>query len=173
MTPEFSRRYALESIGNAGQYVVIAADDGERAALAARFDLIALEALTATATLVIVAGGAEARGAVQSRVVQACVVTGDRVTSDVDEPFALRFIDAPVAGEDEVELTDAECDLLPLDGDHIDLGEAVAQTLGLALDPFPRSTAAGAEEDRVWSAGPSGGAFAGLAALLPKDETRA
>ena len=171
MTPEFSRRYALDTIGGAGQRVAIEAFEGERAALAARFDLIALDVLTATATLVIVVGGAEARGAVRARAVQACVVTGDRVTSDVDEPFALRFIDAPVTGDEEVELTDAECDLLPFDGGHIDLGEAVAQTLGLALDPFPRS--ATADEDRVWSAGPQGGAFAGLAALLPKDETRA
>ena len=29
--------------------------------------------------------------------------------------------------------------MLPLDGDALDLGEAVAQSLGLALDPYPRA----------------------------------
>ncbi|MGH6632134.1 MAG: YceD family protein, partial [Sphingopyxis sp.] len=31
-----------------------------------------------------------------------------------------------------------DLDLLPLEGDRVDLGDAAVQTLSLALDPFPR-----------------------------------
>src|SRR3546814_12223240 len=40
--------------------------------------------------------------------------------------------------EEEVEIDSADCDILPLEGDRADLGEAAVQTLSLALDPFPR-----------------------------------
>ena len=170
MTPEFSRRVALETIGDAPQPIAIEASASERTALAARFDLISLDALAATAVLVAAPRGAEARGTLHARVAQACVVTGEPVVAVVDAPFALRFVEALPAGEAEIELSDSDCDTLPLDDGQFDLGEAIAQTLCLALDPFPRSAAARAGEERIWSAGPQGGAFAGLAALLPKDE---
>src|SRR3546814_6575749 len=57
------------------------------------------------------------------------------------DPFDLRFLrdgDAPVGGEDEIEIGSDDLDLLPLEGDRVDLGEAAVQTLSLALDPFPR-----------------------------------
>lgn len=170
MTPEFSRRYTLDSIGSAPRTVTIEADADERAALAKRFDLIALDALTAQAVLTAVAGGVEARGTIHAALAQACVVTSDPVPATIDEPFALRFIaDMPSGdGDDEegLELSDADCDVLPLDGSAIDLGEAAAQTLGLALDPFPRSPESTQGEERVWKSGEDGGAFSGLKGLL-------
>src|SRR3546814_11506087 len=57
------------------------------------------------------------------------------------EPFDLRFlrdVDAPVGEEDEIEIGSDDPDLLPLEGDRVDLGEAAVQTLSLAPDPFPR-----------------------------------
>lgn len=169
MTPEFSRRFAHDTIGDAPQSIAVEADAKERAALAKRFNLMSLDLLAATAVLVTTARGVEARGTVRTRVGQACVVTGDAVMADVEVPFALRFVEALPDGEAEIELSDSDCDILPLDDGQLDLGEAVAQTLCLALDPFPRSAAARAGNERVWSAGSQGGAFAGLAALLPKD----
>jgi uncharacterized metal-binding protein YceD (DUF177 family) len=171
VTPEFSRRYTLDSIGAAPRTVTIEADEAERGALAKRFDLIALDSLRATATLHAVAGGIEARGAVDAAVTQACVVTADPVPGTIAEPFALRFIaDVPSDagdGEEGMELSDADCDVVPLEDGAIDLGEAVAQTLGLALDPFPRSAAEQAREDeRKWVAGEEPGPFAGLKGLL-------
>ncbi len=41
---------------------------------------------------------------------------------------------------EEVELAGTDLDVLPLEGDALDLGEAVAQSLGLALDPYPRAS---------------------------------
>lgn len=171
MTPEFSRRYTLDSIGGAPRTVEIEADDVERVALARRFDLIALDALRAKATVTAIAGGVEARGIVKASVIQACVVSGDPVSATIDEPFALRFIaDLPVDAADEeegMELSDADCDVVPLEDGSIDLGEAAAQTLSLALDPFPRSPAKQAREDeRKWVVGDDAGPFAGLKGLL-------
>lgn len=172
MTPEFSRRYTLDSIGSAPRTVTVEADEGERAVLAKRFDLIALDVLGAEAVLTAVAGGVEARGTIHAVLAQACVVTGDPVPATIDEPFALRFIvDQPGADgnhndEEGMELSDADCDVLPLEGGAIDLGEAAAQTLGLALDPFPRSPESLKGAERVWKSGEEGGAFADLKGLL-------
>jgi uncharacterized metal-binding protein YceD (DUF177 family) len=51
----------------------------------------------------------------------------------------------PRAGgaDEEIELGEADCDVIFHDGATIDLGTAVADTLALSLDPYPRS--AGAE----------------------------
>lgn len=170
MTPEFSRRYTLDSIGSAPRAVKIEADKTERAALTTRFDLIALDSLSATATLTAVAGGIEARGRVTASLLQACVVTAEPVPATIEEPFALRFLaDLPDGDSDDeegLELSDADCDILPLEDGAIDLGEAVAQTLGLALDPFPRSPDSLKGEERVWKSGEEGGAFASLKGLL-------
>ena len=168
MTPEFSRRVPLDTIGGEGRTVTVEADAAERAALAARFALVALDALTATVVLVARADGIEARGRLHASVVQACVITGDPVPARIDQSFALRFVDPALAvvPEEDFELDEAACDVVAHDGGAIDLGEAVAQTLGLALDPFPRASNVPGEE-QVWRAGPDAGPFAALKGLLP------
>lgn len=164
--PEFSRPFARDTIGSAARTVEISADESERGALAKRFGLLSLEGLDATATLAAIAGGIEVRGQIEAKVTQACVVTGDPVPATIEEPFALRFVEtlALPGSEEELELSDTDLDVLPLEGGMIDLGEAVAQTLGLALDPFPRSPGAG-DSERKWSAGPDAGPFAALKGL--------
>ncbi len=169
MTPEFSRRFGLDTIGSIPRNVAIEASPEERAAVAARFDLVSLDSLTATATLVASAIGIETQGHFVADVVQNCVVTGDPVAAHLDEVFTLRFVapDLLVGEVDEIELSDDDCDLIEMDAGGVDLGEAVAQTLGLALDPFPRSAAERAREDeRKWVAGEDAGPFAGLKGLL-------
>jgi uncharacterized metal-binding protein YceD (DUF177 family) len=166
MTPEFSRRFALDTIGTAPRDVAIEADVEERAALARRFGLVALDHLGATATLVRDGLGIAATGRFAAGVIQICVVTGDPVPAALSEDFTLRFIDAALLASDaeEIELSDADCDVIECDGGAVDLGEAVAQSLGLALDPFPRSPAAGTSEGS-WSTGPDAGPFAALKKL--------
>jgi len=67
------------------------------------------------------------------------------VPAHLDVPFTVRFMrgldtgDVAEAAEDEIELSDEDCDLLPLENERIDLGETVAQTLALNLDPYPRA----------------------------------
>ena len=138
-TPEFSRTVRLDQIGLATQSLDIAADETERLALARRFGLRSIDSLEAHYALDADRGGWIARGTLRARVVQACVATGQDVPESVDAPFAIRFLrDAEPAAE-EVELSEDDCDVMTIEGDRIDMGEAIAQTLVLNLTPYPRA----------------------------------
>lgn len=167
-TPEFSRLVPLDRLGERGHRESIAADMAERAALCARFGWLALDRLEADAELVRKATGIEAHGTLRATLAQPCVVTGDPVPAQFDTAFALRFVEEALLAEgpDEIELAEDELDVVPFSGGAVDLGEAVAQTVALVADPYPRSARAdaamasmGAEE-----AGP----FAGLKDLLKR-----
>jgi uncharacterized metal-binding protein YceD (DUF177 family) len=173
MTPEFSRRVALDVIGAGGHKTGIAADVAECAALATRFGWTRIESLTANANLLARAGGVDALGTLSAVVERPCVASGEPVHESVEEAFAIHFVRADeteaAAGEIEIELDEDELDIVEFDGAAVDIGEAVAQTLALSVDPFPRSPAAEAKlraagvlaEGEVGSA-----AFAGLKGLL-------
>ena len=173
MTPlEFSRPRRLDTIGEGAVGVHVEADETERAALAARFDLIALDRLVADFTLRRDAAGVIASGSLSASARQRCIGTGDPVPAKIDESFELRFLPAPDAAGDEVELDSGDLDTVFFEGSAIDLGEAAAETLGLALNPYPRSPGAEAalreagvkSEDEAKPAG----ALAGLRDLLDR-----
>lgn len=174
--PEFSRPVPIDRIGKGDDRPVhIAADEAERAALARRFGLNGLDRLEADYTLAIVAGGWSAAGTLSADVVQACVATGDDVPARVDAPFAIRFVPEKTlesaAADEEVELDEDALDVMSVEGGRIDMGEAVAQTLALELDPFPRAPDADAylREKGVRSDEDAGGTLAaGLRDLLGK-----
>lgn len=168
--PEFSRPYRCDAIGAAPLAFEIAASPAECAALASRFGLVTLRALTARGTLVLRDKAPIAEGYLHAEARQACVVTGEPVPVTLDEPFALRFVsDTPDTDTDEIELTIDAYDDMPLEGDLFDLGEAVAQSLALALPRFPRGPNA-ARVLREAGVVPEGeetrGAFAALKDLL-------
>jgi len=174
--PEFSRIVRLDEIGDRPRTITLEADAEERAALARRFGLIALDSLSGEAAVARVAGGVHATGTLSAHAVQPCVATAEPVPARIDEPFDLRFIEeGDLAAEEEIELSEADCDVIGYSGASIDLGEALAQTLALALPPFPRSPNADAalRDAGVLSeeeAGPFG-ALAGLKdALKPKPD---
>jgi uncharacterized metal-binding protein YceD (DUF177 family) len=133
--------------------------------------LIALDTLTAAATLTRDSATVTATGRLQAHAVQPCVASGEPVPATVVEAFTLRFEpEAPAgAGEDEIELAETDLDVVPYAGGAIDLGEAVAQTFALALDPFPRAPGA---DDALREAGVVSeedlGPFAALKALRDK-----
>ena len=142
--PEFSREYSLDTIGTVPRSVSISATIAESAALAKRFGLVSLANLHATATLIVRGDAISAQGRFTADVVQSCTASGDDVPADFDEAFSVLFV-APLSensASDEIELLADDCDSVDHDGQSLDLGEAVAQTLGLSLDPFPRSKAA-------------------------------
>ena len=173
MTPEFSRTWRIDMLG-APRQVEIEADERERAALAKRFGLVAIDSLEAQATLSRQGETVTAAGTIRAAVTQSCVATGEPVEARVDEPFELVFRPRPEAGrsDEEVELRLAELDVVFYDGASIDIGEAVAETLALSLDPYPRAPgaeealkAAGVRSEK--EAGPFG-ALAGLRDKLKK-----
>lgn len=141
MTPEFSRIERVDTIGEVERTVEIAADDAERAALARRFALIAIDRLSATLAIRRDRAGVRVTGHVAAAVTQACSVTGDPVTAVVAERVTLRYVD-PSPSAEEIDLSDDAVDTIEIEDGVIDLGEAAAETMALALDPFPRGARA-------------------------------
>lgn len=139
MIPELSRTLRVHEIGVVPYTLAIEAKPDERDALVRRFDLIDLETLTATLAARSEAGGVRVQGRVTARGNQACGLTGAPVPFAIDEPVDLRFAAVQRVANDDVELSDGDLDVMEIDGDTIDLGEAAAQSLGLALDPYPRA----------------------------------
>lgn len=169
---EFSHIVTLADAAQ-GRRVTLDADDAARAAIAKRLGLVALDRFVVTAEIRSVAGGIAASGEVEAKVVQSCAATDLPVPAALREPFDLRFLRGaePVEGDEEVEISDADLDILPLEGDRIDLGEAAVQTLSLALDPFPRHP----DADRLLAekgvlSEEQAGPFAALAKLRGKPE---
>jgi len=137
MTPELHRPVAVDRIGPRGLDVTVEANAAECAALAGRLGLPAVRWLTCTFRVTwSPGGGLGATGHLRAEVVQVCVVSLDEFVAGVEEHFRLRFV--PVGQEQsEIDPQDAE-DEISYEGGLLDLGEAAAEQLALALDPFPR-----------------------------------
>ena len=119
--------------------VVIEASPEERAALAARFGLGAVESLRAEVSLDARPRAIRATGRLHAAILQPCAVSGEDFPVTIDEPVDLRFVEEnqrPATPDEEIELEADDCDEIEYAGDMFDLGEAVAQTLGLAIDPY-------------------------------------
>lgn len=157
---EFSRLVPLGELARPQIEMEIEATAEERAALATRLGLLALDRMAAVLTLRRKAGSQIVRvnGRLTAEVVQACVVTLEPVPAQIDEP--LRFSYSLAAnrrqGQDEV----AELVVVDPEGDDppepvgaagIELGEAVVQQLAVALEPYPRAPGA-ALEQQDWGA---------------------
>lgn len=136
--PEFSRPIRAHEVGQPKMHN-IGADAAERAALAQRFDLLSLDRLEASLTITRTEAAFTITGRFSAAGTQPCVRTRTPVPFTIAEPLTLRLIEQAPEGED-VELREDDLDSEPLTSDIIDLGEYAAQALGLALDPYPRST---------------------------------
>ena len=74
---------------------------------------------------------------------QSCVVTLEPVPADIDETFTLFYTDETAPAGHSVDLPmEDEAWPEPIVGGAIDIGEAVAQQLAVALDPYPRAPGA-------------------------------
>ncbi len=161
---EFTRMIDLREIGN--DPVVLTASAEECTALARRFGLVAIESLTAAIMLNPHGQDVAANGRVTANVVQSCAVSGEDLAVAIDEPLSLRFTPAPAATAEELELTADDLDEIEFHGTAFDLGEAVAQTLALAIDPYLEGP--GAEEARRAAGLLEGSANNPFAGLLKK-----
>lgn len=126
--------------------VELSAEPAERAALADRFGVVAIETLEAVVRLEADGGAILAAGELAAELVQTCAVSGEDFAVRVREPVRLRFVrprERPP--EEDLELPDEDADEIEYGGDTFDLGEAIAQTLGLAIDPY----ATGPQADAV------------------------
>lgn len=139
---EFSRRVPLTRVSREPFRQEIAADAAERERLARRFGLLALDRLSAAVELrrsdaqtILLEAEFEAV------FVQECVVSLEPVPGTIAARFALRY-GRSAAAEPEIAFAEEEPAFEPLEGEAIDIGEAVAQELSLALPPFPHDSAA-------------------------------
>ena len=149
-TNEFSRRLAIDPWPDDGIAVDVSADAAERRALAERFDLLDMPALRGHGRLEQRGAELVLRGWLEADVVQECVVSLEPVPARLRQPVERRYrlgggvgAAARLEPYGKVEVDD-EDDVEPLSGREIDLGEAFAEELGLALEPYPRAVGAAA-----------------------------
>ena len=147
------------------QICKIDCDDSECAELAARFGFAAVARLSARLKVKRAGPGHwNVTGKLQAEVTQLCGVTGEPVPESVDFTIEERYCRASEEGTDiDVSLDGFE----PLVDGAIDLGEVVAQTLAISVNPWPRSV----DAPHSFAVGESEKEhpFAGLAALKSSD----
>lgn len=142
---DFAHKLLLDRIGD-GDRIDVSASEAERHSIRDRLGLQSLEKLDAHATLAREGGNVRARGRIRASLEQSCIATGEPVAEHIDEPFEVIFVPEPSSAspDDEIELAGEDCDVVFFDGSSIDLGAAIADTLALAMNPYPRSAGADA-----------------------------
>src|SRR5579862_1243799 len=140
MTPELHRPFAVDRVGSSGIDVTIQAGPDELAALTRRMGLPAMLSLTCTFHLHHdVAHRLAGHGHLHAEVMQTCVVSLEDFPAIVEEHFTVFFVPPGEETEDE---DPAAPDEISYENGVIDLGEAAAEQLALALDPYPRAPGA-------------------------------
>lgn len=154
--------------------MTVEATEAERAALALRFGVTAITLLVAKVSFDTEDEAVLAQGTLSAAIEQPCAVTQEDFTYEVEEPLALRFVPAGTtpeyAPDEEVELDSADLDEIEYEDDSFDLGEAIAQTLALAIDPYREGPGADAarkkagivSDEEVEPSGPLAEALKGL-----------
>jgi uncharacterized metal-binding protein YceD (DUF177 family) len=145
LTPEFSRLISIARIPPQGVEEFLEAKPAEREGLAKRFDLISVKSLTAQ--LDVHPGVKQTitvTGSMHAEVIQRCIVTLEPVSALLDVDVVTHFIPAENhrEGAGPPHADDMVDEFEVFSGGKIDLGETVAQYLGINLDPYPRKPGA-------------------------------
>ena len=162
-TPEFS--HLVDERQLTPKPITIEATADERKALARRFGIVAIHQLQATVRLERAGEAVMARGRLSASIVQSCAVSGEDLPVRIDEPLSLRFVPAKPVDLEEIELEADELDEIEFEGHTFDLGEAVAQSLALAIDPYATGPEAERVRKELLADEAASGPFAALAAL--------
>ncbi len=172
IAPEFTRPVAVDQLRDHGAEFTVEANLAERSALAGRFGILAIDALSATMRVEPIGRDmVRVAGHLKARVHQACVVTLADVAQTIDQEFKRHYSpkaeEEDESGEIEVEY-ESEEPPDPLIGGVIDIGEVVAEELALALDPYPRAPGAVFEEPTEQEGETKSNPFAALEKLKKK-----
>ena len=168
---ELRREFRLDELDNGDRAVNFSANEAECDSLASRLEVAGISSLDAKLSIrrleegiYGVTGGFEAEVAVK--------IEGEEAALDftVAEPVEETYVTTQGWKVLEVRTVDGEVDAELVDGSTIDLGELIAQSLSLALDPILLEAGALEEGVVAYSSGPEEGAdnphpFAALAAL--------
>ncbi len=172
--PEFSRLVDVRSIPAQGRRVTIEATRAECDALAKRMKLPAIHALKARLQISPwKRKGWRVTGQLEAGIEQECVRTLENFPVQLKAPVERTYLPPGQTprppGEDDPIDPEAADEPDILNGHELDIGELVAETLALSLDPWPRKPGTGyvdyhtgaAEEQEV----PRKKPFAALQAL--------
>ncbi|EFL90520.1 DUF177 domain-containing protein [Ahrensia sp. R2A130] len=171
----FSVPVNVRTLPSRGRVEDFTADDDQRAAIAEDQGLIEVKSFHGFATVTPwKKDGVMVQGKVRGNLVQACAVSGDPLTADLDEEFNAVFAPEgsvllkPKLDVDGEIILDPEGDdpPEPFTGDSIDLAEVWLEFLALSIDPFARIE--GAELDQEEAKTGETSPFAALAALKEK-----
>ncbi len=139
--PEFSQILNVQTLGEKPKLLHLVADKAARDALAERFALLSIEALAADLTVQRIGGGTliGVRGRVAASITQSCIVSSAPVAAQIGEIIDENF-GPPVETPAEIEISMDDIDPPePIIDDLIDLGELVAQYLGVSVNPYPKA----------------------------------
>jgi len=152
--------------------IELRASEAERSAVARRFDILQIDRFEASVALRRTPLGLiHLQGTLRAKVAQECVITLEPVEADIEEAFEAFYSEAPRDDENVESDMTLEDELWPepvVEG-RIDVGEAVIQQLGVALDPYPKKANAELHKSEFGTkTTDSHRPFAGLAELTPK-----
>ena len=145
--PPLTRKVKLATVEQ-GAEKTIEIDSAERTAIMALLDLVDLEGLRFDYRLREGRGKrVHLTGRLRADVVQTCVVSLDPVPASIDVPVEADFWPPEkIAALHERADDPAQAGEIdwpePIEGDTIDLGPLVYETLATALDPYPKKTGA-------------------------------
>jgi uncharacterized metal-binding protein YceD (DUF177 family) len=143
LTPPWSQRVPLDKISPVMQPLQLDAPAPACAALAARFDLASIEVLTSQLEIGREGMGVRLKGALDAQFHYLCRVAREPFPAQLSLPLDVLFLpEDQLPDPDDVTEHPDPWDVDELDADGVDVAEAVAVTLALALDPFPRGPGA-------------------------------
>jgi uncharacterized metal-binding protein YceD (DUF177 family) len=133
-TPELHRPLEVARVPNLGSHEKLQADGKECALLAKRLMVPTIYSLSAhLKAKPWRGGGLKVTGELKVDLDQESVVSLEVFRSVLTVPVERYFLNVPPSAELE-----ADEDIDPIDNGIVDLGEVVAETLALELDPYPR-----------------------------------
>ena len=132
--PEFSRPLQTDRVPKAGSVEKLHAEPRELIALARRMKIPAIHALSAEIRATPWRGGGiKLEGHLTADIEQVSVISLEAFRETVSVPVSRYFLPPGAVVENE-----GEDDADPIQGGIVDLGEVVAETLALDLEPYPR-----------------------------------
>ncbi|HTJ59432.1 MAG TPA: DUF177 domain-containing protein [Devosiaceae bacterium] len=174
--PLLDASFRIDHIPPEGRQIEVRATDAQRAVIAERLDILAVDRLEAKLSLTRFRGGLRVLGRVVAVSEQPCIVTFVPVRQEINEEIDRVFLPAaeqPKSGGTHSEVfVDLETDEMPdyFDGHEVDLSDAIVETVALALDPYPRAEGASLDDMSVPEDDAEVSPFAGLKSLIDPDK---
>lgn len=145
MTPEFSRIFNLDKVGQLPYTYEIKATAEELSLIAKRFNLVSINNFQAVLEIIrtVKKGEYEVVADVTADVIQSCIVTLREVPDHLHFQYKLSLVEGDEDRfHDDLDWhaeAEKEYDLEFYQNNEIDFGEITSQYLSLELNPYPRA----------------------------------